>query len=162
MAFENLSIGRIIIHEIFRRNEDKTVREPQYGNGLIQLDAEARAALQIRITEALGSSSHGVEMSIHDTADGGMWAAAKRVITNPADDQLFIQTSQAITAKLVVAQTTRVIPGGIVVAIDGTAGHPARPFVCVIKAEPHPGFIKKEENGQLHLEYLKVGCCRFR
>lgn len=34
MAFENLSIGRIIIHEIFRRKEDKTVDEPQYGNGL--------------------------------------------------------------------------------------------------------------------------------
>lgn len=155
MAFENLTIRRIIIHEIFRRKEDKTVDEPQYGNGLIQLDAEAKDALQTRITEALGSSSHGVEMSIHDTADGSVWAAAKRVITNPADDQLFIQTSQAITAKLVVAQTTRVIPGGIVVVIDGTAGHPARPFVCVIKAEPHPGFIKREENGQLHLEYLK-------
>jgi hypothetical protein len=67
MAFENLTIGRIIIHEIFRLNEDRTMADPHYGNGLIQLDAEAKDALQKRITEALGSSSHGVEMSIHDS-----------------------------------------------------------------------------------------------
>ena len=52
MAFENLTIGRIIIHEIFRLNGDRTMADPHYGNMLIQLDTEAKDALQKRITEA--------------------------------------------------------------------------------------------------------------
>lgn len=155
MAFENLTIGRIIIHEIFRLNEDRTMMEPRYGNGLIQLDAEAKDALQKRITEALGSSSHGVEMSINDVGAHSVWSSTKTIIEAAGNDAQFIQLSQAITAKLAASQTTKVVPGGIVVIIDGTVGHPARPFVCVIKAEPHPGFIKREENGQLLLEYLR-------
>lgn len=155
MAFENLTIGRIIIHEIFRLNEDRTMADPRYGNRLIQLDAEAKDALQKRITEALGSSSHGVEMSIHDASAQSVWASAKAIIDGAGNDAQFIQLSQTITARLAASQTTKVVPGGIVVVIDGTAGHPARPFVCLIKAEPHAGFIKREENGQLLLEYLK-------
>lgn len=155
MAFENLTIGRIIIHEIFRLNEDRTMVDPHYGNGLIQLDAEAKDALQKRITEALGSSSHGVEMSVQDSGAQSAWMTAKSIIDTAGDNARFIQLSQVITAKLAASQTTKVVPGGIVVVIDGTSGHPARPFVCVIKAEPHPGFIKREENGQLLLEYLK-------
>lgn len=155
MAFENLTIGRIIIHEIFRLNEDRTMADPRYGNLLVQLDAEAKDALQKRITEALGSSSHGVEMSIQDSEAQSAWNAAKDIIEAENNDDQFIQLSQRLTAKLAASQTTKVVPGGIVVVIDGTAGHPARPFVCTIKAEPHPGFIKKEEDGQLLLEYLK-------
>lgn len=155
MAFENLTIGRIIIHEIFRLSEDRTMVDPHYGNGLIQLGAEAKDALQRRITEALGSSSHGVEMSINDAGAQSVFTAAKTILEAPGDDERFVQISQGITAKLAASQTTKVVPGGIVVVIDGAAGHPARPFICVIKAEPHPGFIKREANGQLLLEYLK-------
>lgn len=155
MAFENLTIGRIIIHEIFRIKEDRTMVAPRYGNKLIQLDTEAKDALQERITQALGSSSHGVEMSIQNAEAQSVWMASKDIIEAAGNDDKFIQLSQAITARLAASQTTKVVPGGIVVVIDGTAGHPARPFVCTIKAEPHPGFIKKEEGDQLLLEYLK-------
>jgi hypothetical protein len=155
MAFENLAIDRIIIHEIFRRNVDRTMVDPVYGNGLIHLDVEAKDALQQRITEALGSSSHGVEMSIHDASAQSVWASAKSVVDAPGDNDQFIMLSQAVTAKLAASQTSKGVPGGIVVLIDGTAGHPARPFVCIIKAEPHAGFIKRQDNGQLLLEYLK-------
>lgn len=155
MQFQNLNISRIIIHEVFRRNEDRSMQEPRYGAQLIQLDAEGRDALQLRITEALGESSHGVEMSIHDVSDASFWRLGKRVVDSIGNDAEFIQASQAVTAKLAAAQTNRIVPGGIVVVIDGTCGFPARPFMCVIKAEPHPGFIKRDNGDQLLLEYLK-------
>lgn len=155
MPFQNLNISRIIIHEVFKRNEDRTLREPRYGNQLIQLDVEARDALQQRITNALGQSSHGVEMEIQDLADHSAWNLGKRTIESAGNDAMFIQISQTITAKLAAAQTNKGVPGGIVVVIDGTSGHPARSFMCVIKAEPHGGFTKREEDGQLLLEYLK-------
>jgi len=155
MPFQNLNISRIIIHEVFKRNEDRSMREPRYGNRLIQLDVEARDALQERITNALGRSSHGVEMAIQLWDDSSAWNLAKRTIESAGNDAEFIQISQAITARMAAAQTSKGVPGGIVVVIDGTSGHPARSFMCVIKAEPHGGFTKREDDGQLLLEYLK-------
>lgn len=155
MPFQNLNINRLIIHEIFKRNEDRTIRDPRYGEQLIQLDVEAKDALQQRITDALGQSSHGLEMTIQDTTNEGMWNLGKQIVESATNDAQFIQISQTIAAKLAAAQTTKVVPGGIVVVIGGTSGHPARSLMCVIKAEPHPGFIKREDAGQLLLEYLK-------
>ncbi|WP_149137302.1 nucleoid-associated protein [Cupriavidus campinensis] len=155
MPFQNLNIGRIIIHEVFKRNEDRSLREPRYSNQLIQLDVEARDALQQRITNALGQSSHGVEMHIQDTADQSAWDLGRRVLQSYGNDAEFIQISQSITAKLAAAQTNKGVPGGIVVVIDGTSGHPSRSFTGVIKAEPHGGFTKREEDGHLLLQYLK-------
>lgn len=155
MPFQNLNIGRIIVHEVFRRNDDRSMREPSYSNQLIDLDAEARGALQVRITDALGESSHGVEMTIRDVDDASAWKLGKRTLESAGNNDEFIQVSQAITAKLAAAQTNKGVPGGIVVVIDGTAGHPARAFTCAIKAEPHGGFTRREEEGHLILEYLK-------
>lgn len=155
MPFQNLNISRIIIHEIFKRNEDRSMREPRYGDQLIQLDVEARDALQQRITNALGQSSHGVEMAIQDATDSSAWNLGRCTIESAGNDAQFIQISQTITAKLAAAQTNKGVPGGIVVVVDGTSGHPPCPFMCVIKAEPHGGFTRREEDGHLLLEYLK-------
>lgn len=155
MPFQNLNISRIIIHEVFKRNDDRSMVDPRYGTQLIQLGVEAKDALQQRITNALGQSSHGVEMTVSDSAAPSAWNLGKRMIESAGNDAQFVQVSQEITAKLAAAQTNRGVPGGIVVVIDGTSGHPARSFMCVIKAEPHGGFTKREKGDQLLLEYLK-------
>lgn len=153
--FQNLTINRIIIHEIHRRNDDRSLRDPNYGNQLIQLDVEAQNALQLRITDALGESSHGIEMKIERTTVGSLWNLASDIVRVGGNNEEFIQLSQIVTANLAAAQTSKGVPGGIVVVIDGSCGHPSRRFMCVIKAEPHAGFIKREEEGQLLLKYLK-------
>lgn len=155
MSFENLSIGRIIIHEVFVRGEDRAPAEPSYGTQLLSLPREARDALQDRITNTLGRSSHGVEMTISDAGLESAWRSAKAIVESLGNDEQFVNLSQAITSKLAAAQTSRTIPGGIVVVIDGTCGNPSRPFMCVIKAEPHGGFTKRQVNNTLTLEYLK-------
>ncbi|MGB7399045.1 nucleoid-associated protein [Castellaniella sp.] len=155
MSFENLSIGRIIIHEVFKRDEDRMEKAPSYGEGRLKLPKEARVALQKRITDALGASSHGMEMAIADVGAESAWAMGKGVIASQGNDGLFVTSSQRIAAKLAAAQFSRAIPGGIVVVIDGLCGNPARSFMCIIKAEACGGFTKKQEGPQITLQYLK-------
>ncbi|MDD5387761.1 MAG: nucleoid-associated protein [Gallionellaceae bacterium] len=156
MPFQNLSINRLIIHEVFRRGEVRELVEPRYSSQLIELDTDARDELQLRITSALGHASHGVEMTICDATENSTWVVSKAIIASQEHDAEFVAKSQIIASKLAAAQTARTIPGGIVVVIDGTAGHPAQQFMCVIKAEPHGGFTKREsEDGNLLLEYLR-------
>lgn len=155
MSFENLTIGRLIIHEVFARGADKALVQPNYGGQPLVLPQDARDALQARITNALGKSSHGVEMSVRDTGVDSTWHKAKEIIEAQGNDVQFVNLSQNIASKLAVAQTNRTIPGGIVVVIEGTCGNPAKSFMCVIKAEPHGGFTKRQAGGHLTLEYIK-------
>jgi hypothetical protein len=155
VSFENLSIGRLIIHEVFTRGADKALVQPNYGSQLLLLPQDARDALQARITNALGKSSHGVEMSIRETGVESTWRKAKEIVEAQGNDAQFVNLSQNVASKLAVAQTNRTIPGGIVVVIEGTCGNPAKSFMCVIKAEPHGGFTKRQTGGHLTLEYIK-------
>lgn len=156
MPFQNLAIHRIIIHEIFKRTDSPTPVEPRYATQVIQLESDARDALQQRITAALGHASHGIEMSIRKTGGESIWAKAKQIVEGINDESIFIAASQSITASLANAQVSRNIPGGIVVVIHGTTGHPGIPYTCIIKAEPHAGFKRTVGNtGELMLEFLK-------
>lgn len=155
MSFENLSIGRLIIHEVFARGADKAMQQPSYGTQTLALPQDARDALQARITNALGKSSHGVEMSIKDINVESAWHMGRQIVEAQGDDAQFIALSQGIASKLAAAQINRTIPGGIVVVIEGTCGNPLRSFMCIIKAEPHGGFTKSQAGGHLTLQYIK-------
>jgi hypothetical protein len=155
MSFENLTIGRLIIHEVFARGVDRALVQPNYGSQLLVLPQDARDALQARITNALGRSSHGVEMTIREAGADSTWHKAKETIESQGNDVQFVNLSQNIASKLAVAQTNRTVPGGIVVVIEGTCGNPAKSFMCIIKAEPHGGFTKRQAGGNLTLEYIK-------
>lgn len=155
MFFENLSISRLIIHEVFARGADRALVPPNYGGQLLVLPQDARDILQARITNALGKSSHGVEMAIRDAGVDSTWKKAKDIVESQGNDTQFTNLSQNIASKLAVAQSSRKIPGGIVVVIAGTCGNPAGSFMCVIKAELHGGFTKRDTGGNLTLEYIK-------
>lgn len=156
MPFQNLVIQRTIIHEVFKRTDAPTPVEPNYGTQVIQLHAEARDALQQRITTALGHASHGLEMSIRKTGAESTWAKVKQIVDAPNDETTFITASQSIATSLADAQVSRSIPGGIIVVVYGMVGHPGIPFTCIIKAEPHAGFTRKVgTTGGLMLEFLK-------
>jgi hypothetical protein len=107
MSFENLSIGRLIIHEVFARGADKALVQPNYGGQLLVLPQDARDALQARITNALGKSSHGVEMSIRESGADSTWHKAKEIVESQGNDAQFVSLSQNFASKLAVAQTNR-------------------------------------------------------
>ena len=155
MSFENLKINQLIIHEIYERGPDRALVDPNYGSELVDLQLASREALQRRITEALGRDSKGVEMEIQEHGLESIWHTANSMIEAADDEDQFIEHSQSIAAKLAAAQTRSGLPGGIVVVIRGTCGHPERQFMCVVKAEPHGGFATSRAHAKLSLQYIE-------
>lgn len=153
MPFQNLSINRVIIHEVFQREDDRAIVPPNYSNALVDLDQAALDALRDRVISAMGSASRSMEMSIiHAGADSAV-SLAKMLID--ADDGLFIETSKAPANKLTSAQSRRDLPGGILVVFTGTAGYPAKRVLGLIKAETHNGFTRQTNaDGALMLRFL--------
>lgn len=140
MAFENLQIARAVLHEVHLRPDAKTRLDPTYGTELIPFSDSAKSTFRQRVAKAFASDSRSAKMAIRDTGTGSVAALANKIYQMP--DEEFITASRAIADKLADAQTSRAIPAGLCVIFDGTAGHPARRFVGVMKAETHSGFQK--------------------
>lgn len=153
MSFENLTVNRLIIHEVFRRGDDKQRVPPVYGQQLVHLDQDAMDAFRDRVLAALGSQSQAMEMTIAKHDDESAWSISADLVG--ANDRAFVTGSQRFADKLADVQVGRNLPGGIVVVFSGTAGHPAKRVVGVIKAEPHSGFTRQVSNGAMGLAYLK-------
>ncbi len=152
MIFENLNISRVIIHQIYKRLEDRQIVQPRYAGSLTVLGNEDSAALQDRFITALGSASRCMEMHITANAAGSALDLAKRLADS--DNPAFISQSCDAADMLARAQTRINIPGGIVVVISGQVSYPAKRFIGIIKAEPHSGFAFSED-GSLTLEFLR-------
>lgn len=153
MIPENLSVQRLILHEVFRRRDDKKIVQPRYGGQLIQLPLAAMDAFKERVIDALGSSSQSMQMDIRDAAANSAIDIASSLLGTT--DQSFVQQSQRFADKLAQSQVARNLPGGIVVVFVGTVGHPAQPFVAIIKAETQSGFRPDVGKGVIGLRYLE-------
>ncbi len=153
MIFENLTLDRVIIHEVFVRDDDRGKVPPRYGEQLIALDAEATDALRARVVEAMGRASHCMEMAIAASGKASFLALVEQLAA--ADESHFVEISRSVADKLADAQQSRKIPGGVLVVISGRAGPQARQVICVIKAETHSGFVRQSATKGLSLRYLK-------
>jgi len=150
--FEGLTIDRIIVHRIYARGLDKQLKDPKVSSKLIKLGQDALDALQMRITGALGSKSHGLEMTIKDVGDGGFFQAAASMIQ--AQDETFIDLTKSLANGLSKAQFNTTAPGGMLAIINGRIGNDSLPFVAAIKAEPQDGFKADEQEDQVNMEYI--------
>lgn len=151
-TFEGMIIERIIIHRIFSKDRYNTIVPPKTSSGLISLNQEAKDALQMRITSALGSKSHGIETSIMETGDTSFFKIAATMIHS--DDNYFIEASQKHADELTKAQSSTNAPDGLLTLISGRIGSNAFPFIAAIKAEPQDGFKANEQDGRLDMEYI--------
>lgn len=138
MLFENLQVGRVIVHEVFQRNDDKSMQAPALSDHLENLSAEALGAFRLRMTDALSGQSQSLQMRIAKSGPGSFIDLAEGLLGCLDED--FVAGSQTIASKLAEAQLARRIPGGVVVVFDGSVGLPAVPFLGVIKAETQAGF----------------------
>jgi hypothetical protein len=150
--FAVMNINRIMIHEIFVRNDNREVVPPRCNNILTQLDANGLNVLQKRIINALGSDSHSVEMEVSDVTAHSTFELITKMIND--DGSNFIEHSKLLANKLTASQTTRNIPGGILVVFDGTIGGAGQKYLGVIKAEMHEGFTIDKDDTSLLLKYL--------
>jgi len=140
MALENLIINRICLHEVHLFGDDGNVVTPSYGTGLLKLNGRALDAFRARVVAAFKSNAQCMEMSVREHSAGSVLAVGS--LLKGLLDQDFVVASQQFANMLAAAQTSRSIPGGLVVVFDGTVGQPATGFFAVMKAELHEGFLK--------------------
>jgi hypothetical protein len=145
MALENLVVQKLILHEVYRRRDDKNIVPPRYGGQLIQLQPDPMDVFVQRVTDAMGSDSQSMKMDITDAAAGSAIEIAAALAS--ANDGKFITESQLFADRLANVQVARNLPGGVVVVFTGTVGNPARRFVAVIKAETQSGFRRELSRG---------------
>ncbi|QPB21763.1 nucleoid-associated protein [Rhizobium sp. 007] len=152
MQLENLKINRVVMHEVLKRDDDRQPKDPVYGEALEDLEAAAKGAFTLRVTEALSTQSKSIEMHISDFSASSMVDIAGRLID--LDDTDFLEVSKEIAVRLASAQKARSIPGGVVIAFDGSFGVPERKFLGVIKAETQSGFRRSKNAEKILTEFL--------
>lgn len=144
--FASFHIEKMMIHEIFKRDENREMVPPTLNNNLTILDAAGLTALGVRVVDAIGQDSKSVEMDITDRGISSVYSYIDTIMNNDADDAVFIAQSRLITTKLAESQTARNLPGGVVVVLKGITGLARSKFVLIIKAEWQDGFRKSGEN----------------
>lgn len=153
MLLENMVVQKLVLHEVFRRRDDKNVVPPRYGGQLIQLQSDPMDVFVQRVTDAMGSDSQSMRMDIADAGAGSAIEIAASLVN--ANDSKFIIGSQLFADRLANVQVARNLPGGVVVVFTGTVGNPARRFIAIIKAETQSGFRRELARGVIGLRYLE-------
>jgi hypothetical protein len=151
MAFENLSVQRVVLHEVYKRRHDGGL--VRYGNQLVQLPQEAMDVFMERVVDALGSTSQSMEMEIADAQVGSAVEISASLVGKA--DGIFVQDSRKFADKLAVVQIPKNLPGGMLVVFTGTVYAAAHPFVAVIKAEKQTGFREQGQSGAVSIQFLR-------
>lgn len=138
MSWENLSVRRIIIHEVYPRRDDRSIVPPAYGQQLIALSPGGMAEFSNRVMSVIGSRSQSMEMTIKAPTGASLIEVCRDIAE--CDNDEFIVMSRRFADMLTNAQLARKLPGGIVVVFDGAVGNDDSRLVGVIKAETHSGF----------------------
>jgi hypothetical protein len=146
-----IEFSRIIVHEVFRRNNSQDIVTPKYSDATFQLQNRSIDILKDRMRKALNKESQCVEM-VH-TSEREISSLITEQFT--ADESKFIDISKRITMKLAEAQKHPRIPGGILFIAQGLIGVDRKDFIAVLKSEVHDGLSKQYDSaGKLKLEYL--------
>ena len=153
ISLEQLSINRIIVHEIFGHIPHSEKEAPIKGTELEVLTDDAKKAVEDRIVQVLGRHSQSVEVAVEDDTEGSTFQACAGLLE--VDDSGFVDLSYNLAERLANAQSTKAVPGGLVVVFDGTVGTPARRFIAVLKAEKQGGFVRHTGQTGTALQYLK-------
>jgi hypothetical protein len=155
MQLVNLSIDRIIIHQIYRRDQDGNKVTPTQSHEYTNFDYSAMEAFKSRVRDALGGGSKAVQMEIVNQEPSDMPMLIDKMINQENDS--FAISSFDIAKKLTDVQHMKSIPGGIVVVFSGKQGQPSKRFLGVIKAEIHNGYEKmiNDKTNEISLKFVE-------
>jgi len=146
VAYENLNIRRLVIHEIFTREVSGPV-PPVFNDQLAILDQKTKMELEGRIINAIGNGSQSVQMAIVQSGEGSVFHSLKPLWgEQEVGEARIISISKDAVQKLASVQTSRNIPGGVIVFFEGTISSNNRKCIGIIKAEKHGGFSLYQQN----------------
>ena len=156
MKLVNLSIDRVIIHQIYQRTSDQ-MKVPDQSMEYTRFASNAMIDFEHRVIGALGEDSRAVVMEIVNQATDDLPEFIDRIIDQSDDD--FVNSSYDIAVKLAKVQFSRSksISGGIVVVFTGTQGYPAKKFLGIMKADIHSGYEKiiDKATKQISLKHIE-------
>lgn len=141
MLLHNLQIKRILIHQIFKRDEEGNKIKPLQSHEYTLFNTEAMQTFISRVRTALGDDSKAVQMEIVNQESSALPSLVDTIVEQ--DNDTFVVSSYDIAMKLTDVQHSRSIPGGIIVVFDGTYGVGRKKFLGIIKAEIHSGYEKE-------------------
>ncbi len=155
MQLLNFHVNRIIIHQVYRRDEDGNKVTPTQSHEYTNFDRNAMGAFMTRVKDALGEGSKAVQMEIVDQEANDLPSLINTMIEQ--DNDVFAASSYDIAKKLTDAQQKKNIPGGIVVVFSGTQGATPKKFLGIIKAEVHSGYEKEvnEQTNEISLKFVE-------
>lgn len=149
---KNLNIDRIVIHTVKKRGDDKKKQTPKYAEKVISLPEGAAETFEVRITESLGKSSHGVEVAIaKDDKESFLNISAK--LMHALNDTEFLSLSKDLADNLATAQENKDLAASKLIIVTGKTGLSQKKYLVAIKAEHQDGFAESEE-GIEHLREL--------
>ncbi|OQW68679.1 MAG: hypothetical protein BVN34_08340 [Proteobacteria bacterium ST_bin12] len=152
LNLEALTIQRIAVNTIPKRNEGRIPATPIYASLLTTLNQSGLDVFQNRITSALGKRSHGVELTIVDSNHNSfMQQAAKLMYMNDAD---YLLNSRVIATRLADVQASLDLAASKLIIIDGRIGEGQHRFLAVIKADLQDGFRDDNVSGAALLQNL--------
>lgn len=149
---EGLTVERVVVHHIFKRDPERRAAPPGLGSSLITLPPDAVDSFQRRITEALGHRSHGQEMNIADSSAGTFFQRSAFALN--ASEQDFISHSQDMARKLASVQESKDLAASKLIIVSGRAGRASMPYFAIIKAELQDGFASTTDNAINHIRDL--------
>lgn len=136
--FENLTVDRLTLHHVFKRGSGGERITPVYAETVFKPKGDIKRVIEQRLVSAVGNSSRAMAVDIERSGSGTTFQLSRQATM--ADDSEYLALSTHITDLLADAQATQVPPEGFLFIVDGSAGHPAKPFLALMKAEPQSGF----------------------
>ncbi len=155
MHLLNFNVNRIIIHQVYRRNQDGNKVPPTQSHEYTNFEQSAMEAFKTRVKDALGEGSKAIQMEIANQEPNDLPTLIDQIIDQ--DAETFATSSCDIAKKLTDAQQTKSIPGGIVVVFSGVQGNPSKKFLGIIKAEVHSGYEKEvnKRTNEISLKFVE-------
>jgi len=138
MHLLNFNVDRIIIHQVYRRDQDGNKVIPTQSHDFTNFEKSAMEEFKSRVKDAIGEGSKSVQMEIVNQGVNDLPSIVNQMIEQ--DNEAFAVSSYDIAKKLSDAQWTKSIPGGIVVVFSGTHGSQSKKYLGIIKAEVHSGY----------------------
>ena len=151
---ENMKIKRYIVHQIFKRDENKKLILPQYSDMCGAMNIGYVPKIRERIVKSMGSESHSIRMEIINIDENSVFNLIQNYWKMSHEEQDFINLSKRLTYMLAEVQNNRRYREGVVIFVEGTVQAVDKPFICIIKAEMQDGFSLKKSDDNLDLSYI--------
>lgn len=152
LDFNNLSVRRIIMHNIIAKTNSSDTATADYETNLFTVNDAVLSTIKERLINAAGRDSKAFELELGATNSGTFYDYCNDL--KSLNDEGFISRSQEIADLLAESQKRSTIPGGYLIIIDSYEVETQKAIYIVIKAELHQALQYNKVNGQSQIDLL--------